>query len=57
MARTGFFAPDCQSYTAAPALVVEAQEHQRLEEGGVWLLKSFYEEQPVWLPIPWHDWA
>lgn len=57
MAQTGFFAPDCEGYTEAPALIVQAREHQQLQEGGVWLLKAFYQQQPVWLPIPWHDWA
>ncbi len=57
MVRTGFFTQTCSTITQDLNLIAESIERRDAGEGDVWMIQTTYENQPAWVPIPWHDWV
>ena len=66
-AATGFYARGCRDAGRERRWKVVARTHERLPDGGLWLLevraldaggRPFDDDSAsVWVPLPWHGWA
>ena len=56
-ARTGFVAGGCRHVGDETGWRVVGLEHERIEDGGLWLVRVERAGTPGWIPLPWHDWA
>ena len=59
MASTGFMTADCRALQPEHADDYRVNQIQRIElyEGEMWQIQLIGPEGPLWMPLPWHDWA